>query len=163
MVLQQNKVISYRVTMVFGSRPPRVNVPAETYLPTAIVLVSWELSPGPGTGDAVWANPVRTPLPATTMTLTHNLPADTPVGAVRPRVNLSSDGVPAMMLSLTMNSAYDSYRSRLGVFAMQIVAARMARGGTQFASYDSLKAASTLTGFADFVDLLHADAFVALH
>ncbi|MCW5665806.1 MAG: DUF4157 domain-containing protein [Piscinibacter sp.] len=160
-VLSQNKVVSYRVTMAFGSRSPRVNVPAETYLPTQIVMVAWELSPGPGTGDAVWTNPVRRPFAPGTATLTHTLPADTPVGAVRPGVNLSSDGVPAMMRSFSMNPAYDPFRSRLGVLAMQIVAARMSRE-TAFASYDQLRTVSTLAGFGDFVEVLRGDRLVAL-
>ena len=160
-VLQQNRVIAFSVTMVFGSRPPRTHVPAETYLPTAIEMASWELAPGPGTGAAVWDNPVRTALPATTMTLPHVLPADTPVGAVRPRVDLSRDGVPAMMTSLNMNPVYDPYRGRLAVFLMQIVSARMARDNA-FSSYDRLMPVSTLAGFADFINLLRADNHVVL-
>lgn len=157
-VLQENKVLSYRVTMVFGSRAPRRYVPAETYLPTQIVMVSWELSPGPGTGEAAWTNPVRRPFPSGTATLQHPLPADTPVGAVRPTVNLSSDGVPAMMRSFAMNPAYDPFRNRLGVMAMQIVSARMSRP-TAFASYSQL---ATLPGFANFVEVLRTDHFIVL-
>jgi hypothetical protein len=160
-VLQQNKIIAYSVEADFSPRAPRQYVPAEQFLPTTMSFWAWELRPGPGTGDAIWANPERTPLLSNPLTLEHTLPADTPIGAVREQVNLSRDGVPKIVRSLAMNSAYEPYRHRLGIMVMQIVSARMERGNL-FATYASLKSLSTLSGFTAFVDLLDADNFVAL-
>jgi hypothetical protein len=157
-VLQQNKVVAFRVSVEFGSRPPRVHVPAETFLPTELRFQAWELTPGPGTGDAVWNTPVRAPLSGIPASLPNTLPADTPVGASRTRVNLSRDGVPTLMASLSLEPAYDAFRGRMGAWLMSMVMARMNRP-TPFRRYDEL---TTLGLPSGFVAALQADNHVTL-
>ena len=153
-VLQQNKVIAYRVTIVYGSRPARMHVPAETYLPTQIALGAWELSPGPGTGDAVWNAPVRRPLLG--RILPHTLPADTAAGLTRPRVDLSRDSALTIVRSLRMNPVYDPHQNVMLGYCMRIERMRRSR---PFGVYDTL---ITLGIPSAFVALLHRDRFVII-
>jgi uncharacterized protein DUF4157/DNA/RNA non-specific endonuclease len=153
-VLQQNKVIAYRVTVVYGTRSPRLHVPAETYLPTQIGLGAWELTPGPGTGEAAWNAPVRRPLLA--RVLSHALPADTAAGLTRPRVDLSRDGALAIIRSLRMNPLYNPHQSIMLGYCMRIE--RMRRP-TPFHLYEDL---TDLGIPSAFVALLRADEFVTL-
>ena len=85
LVLQDKKVVSYKVTVEYGGHGKRSNIPAEEFLATKIKFEIKQMKKKPGTsgknpGDwEINSNPKQGRIPNYPDELIHKIPQDTPV------------------------------------------------------------------------------------
>ncbi|MGB6300846.1 MAG: DUF4157 domain-containing protein, partial [Rivularia sp. (in: cyanobacteria)] len=85
LVLQDKKVLSYKVTVEYGGHGKRTNIPAEEFLATKIKFEIKQMKKKPGTsgknpGDwEINSNPKQGRIPSYPNELIHKIPQDTPV------------------------------------------------------------------------------------